>query len=101
MAFSEAQAAELNRVVGDMSLTIQKEIAQIKDVVEALNSGVAGRVDVVEKVVEGLGMGAAERIAGIEKRMLGVEGELQMMAAAVASKLEEFHGRMKADTGRS
>ena len=114
MAFSEAQAAELNRVVGEMSRSIQKEmkafenqttavrqeIAKIKDVMEAMNSGVAGRVDVVEKVVEGLGVGAAERIAGIEKRMLGVEGELQSTTTAVARKFEEMQGRMKADAGK-
>ena len=100
MAFSEAQAAELNRVVGDMSLTIQKEIAQIKDVVEALNSGVAGRVDVVEKAVEGLGMGAAERIAGIEKRMLDVEAGFKATTTAVTSKIDELRGATKADAGR-
>ena len=113
MAFSAAQAAELNRVVGDMSRSIQEEmkafetqttavrqeIAKIKDVVEALNSGVAGRVSVVDKVVEGLGVGAAERIAGIEKRILDVEAGLRT-TTTLASKLEEVQGRMKADVGK-
>ena len=114
MAFSEAQAAELNRVVGEMGLAIQKElkafetqatemeqdITKIKDVVDAMNSGVASRVSVVEKVVEGLGVGAAERIEGIERRILGVEVGLQA-ATTLASKLEEAQGRMKTEAKKS
>ena len=115
MAFSEAQAAELNRVVGDMSKSIQQElksfetqtksmmteISKIKGVVEAMNTGVAGRVDVVEKVVEGLGVGAAQRIAGIEKRLMDVEGGLKTTTSAVASRFEEIQGKMKTDAGKS